>query len=313
MKRILMLIVALALFGSACGSEAVGGGDRPLVIVSTTVLGDIVAKTAGEAVQVEVLMPIGADPHDFSPSARQAARLRQAALVVANGVGLEEGLLDVIEAAESDGVTVIRVGDLLDPQEFVAGPAGEDDHTPGNTDSGDGVHGLDPHVWMDPVRMAEAVDLIAERLSTTVGVDVSESAGRYRARILALHEEIAEMIGKVPIEHRKMVTNHFSYGYYADRYGLTLLGTVIPAATSGAETSAADFAALVDLLEQEEVSVVFASTTEPTALADALAEEIGSEVKVIKLHTGSLGEVGSGAETYLDMMRTSTRFIVDNL
>ena len=110
-----------------------------------------------------------------------------------------------------------------------------------------------------------------------------------------------------------MVTNHFSYGYYADRYGITLLGAVIPAATTGAETSAADFAALVELLKQEGVSVVFGSTTEPTTLADALAEEVGYEVKVVRLPTGSLGEPGSGAETYIDMMRLSTRLIVENL
>lgn len=313
MKRILILVIAVALVGSACGEDPIGESGKPLVIVTTTVLGDIVARTAGEAVEVEVLMPVGADPHDFSPSARQAARLRQAVLVVANGVGLEEGLLDVIEAAEEDGVSVIRVGDLLDPQPFLAGPAQEDDHAAGDDDPDDDMSGLDPHVWMDPVRMAEAVDLIADRLSMSAGVDVSGSSADYRSQILALHEEIAEMIEKVPIERRKMVTNHFSYGYYADRYGLTLLGTVIPAATSGAETSASDFAALVELLEREGVSVVFASTTEPTTLADALADEIGSKVSVVKLYTGSLSEVGSGAETYLDMMRTSTRLIAENL
>ena len=121
------------------------------------------------------------------------------------------------------------------------------------------------------------------------------------------------MIEEVSPERRKMVTNHFSYGYYADRYGLTLLGTVIPAATTGAETSAADFAALVDLIEREGVSVIFGSTTEPTTLAEALSDEVGYEVKVVKLYTGSLGEAGSGAETYIDMMRSSTRLIVENL
>lgn len=312
MKRILTLVVALALFGSSCRVAGGGDGGLPLVIATTTVLGDIVANAAGNAVQVEVLMPIGADPHDFSPSARQAARLRKAALVVANGVGLEEGLLDVIDAAAADGVPVIKVGDFLDPQPFEAGPAGNYVRATGDESGGD-AHGLDPHVWMDPVRIADAVGLIADRLSTSVGLDVSKSAAAYRAQILDLHTEIRGMIESVPPPNRKMVTNHLSFGYFADRYGLLLLGAVIPAATTGAETSAADFAGLVDLVEREGVSVVFGSTTEPTTLADALADEVGYEVRVIELYTGSLGEAGSGAETYIDMMRTSTRLIVENL
>ena len=139
------------------------------------------------------------------------------------------------------------------------------------------------------------------------------SAAAYQSEILELHEEIVVMIDGVSPERRKMVTNHFSFGYYATRYGINLLGTVIPAATTGAETSAADFAALVSLLKSEGVSVVFASVTEPTTLADALAEEVGYEVRVVKLYTGSLGDSGSGAETYIDMMRSSTRLIVENL
>jgi zinc/manganese transport system substrate-binding protein len=315
MKRLLVLAFVLALIGSACRSPEEGGDGRPLVIATTTILGDIVANTAGDAVQVEVLMPVGADPHDFAPSARQAARLRDAVLVVANGVGLEESLLDVIDAAEQDGVVVMRVGELVDPQPFVAGPAGEDEDgtSEGGSVFGDDTQGLDPHVWMDPVRVADAVELIADRLIASASVDVSNSAAAFRTRILDLHEEITRMIEGVPPDRRKMVTNHFSFGYYADRYGLTMLGTVIPAATTGAETSAADFAALVDLLEREEVSVVFGSTTEPTTLADALAQEVGYQVTVVKLYTGSLGEVGSGAETYIDMMRASTRLIVENL
>ena len=247
-------------------------------------------------------MPIGADPHDFAPSARQAARLRVATLVVANGIGLEETLLDVIDAAEQDGVEVMRLGELLDPQPFAGAGAADG-----------GANGLDPHVWMDPIRMADAVGLIADRLGSSAGVEVGASAAAYRSRILEADEEIRSMIEAVPPGRRMMVTNHFSYGYYADRYGITLLGTVIPAATTGAETSAADFAALVDLLEREGVSVVFGSTTEPTTLAEALSEEVGYEVKVVKLYTGSLGEAGSGAETYLDMMLSSTRLIVENL
>ena len=321
------LLLAVAATLTACGPAEQSEDDRPLVIATTTILGDIVRQTAGEGVYVEVLMPIGADPHEFAPSAQQAARLRSAVLVVTNGVGLEAGLLDVVDAAEAEGVAVLRLGDLLDPQPFTGvdehddedeaghgdeeGHEGEADHD----DEGEHEHGngLDPHIWMDPVRVADGVPLIADRLLEAGGVDVTEEAAAYREQILDLHDEISTLIDEIPSERRKMVTNHFSYGYYADRYGLQMLGTVIPAATTAAETSAADFAALVELLEQEQVPAIFGSTTEPAALAEVLAAEVGYDVNVVTLYTGSLGELGSGAETYVDMMLASTQMIVENL
>lgn len=306
----LLLVVMVAL--AACGPAEQSEDDLPLVIATTTILGDIVRQTVGEGVEVEVLMPVGADPHEFALSAQQAARLRSAVLVVTNGVGLEEGLLDVVEAAEADGVAVLRLGDLLDPLPFV-GVADDHDDEVDDLDEADHDYSFDPHIWMDPVRIADGVPLIADRLLEVSDIDVSETAAAYRADLLDLDSEISTLISEIPVDNRKMVTNHFSYGYYANRYGLEMLGTVVPAATTAAETSAADFAALVDLLEDEQVSVIFGSTTEPAELAEALAEEVGYDVRVVKLYTGSLGEPGSGAETYVDMMLASTRLIVENL
>lgn len=327
------------------------GVEPPLVVVTTTILGDIVENVAGEEAAVEVLMPLGADPHAFEPSAQQAALLRDADLVIANGLGLEEGLLDAIAAAEQEGVRVLEVGPRLDPMPFEGTHAhgedehGDDDHDHGDDDHGDDEHdhgdeehdhgdeehagedadhgddehahdhegGLDAHVWMDPVRMADAVDLIAAELDEVTEGDVLAAAASYRAELEALDEDIEAMLSTIPEPDRKLVTNHFAYGYYADRYGLELLGTVIPAATTEAETSAADFAELVEIIEQAAVPAIFASTTESTDLAEAIAGEVGREVQVLSLYTGSLGEEGSGAETYIGMMTTSTERIVEGL
>ncbi len=290
------LLLAAALAG--CAGGATGGEDRPLVVATTSILGDIVAKTAGSDVAVQVLVPIGADPHVFAPSARQVAQLRDAALVVSNGLGLEEGLEDVLEAAEQDGVRVVRLGELLDPLP-VGGPGGE--------------AALDPHVWMDPLRVAEASELIAEAVEESTGTSVRAEAAAYRRQIEQLHAEIEEEMARMPVHRRRLVTVHHSLGYYARRYDLTLLGTVVPAATTEAETSAAGFAALVELMKDRDISVIFGSTTEATPLVEALSAELGREVRVIDLYIGSLGGAGSGAESYLDMMRTDTRLILDNL
>ncbi|MFP4513582.1 MAG: metal ABC transporter substrate-binding protein, partial [Acidimicrobiales bacterium] len=127
------LLAVLALGLLACGEDTTGDGgeregDRPLIVATTSILGDVVSTLVGDTAEVEVVMPIGADPHDFEPSARQAARLRDASVVVANGLGLEVGLDSTLDAAASDGVTVLEVGELIDPLPFAAA---DDDHDDG--------------------------------------------------------------------------------------------------------------------------------------------------------------------------------------
>lgn len=344
-----LILLAMSLVLAACGTDtdssgseedadsaaAAAGEDEelplvelPLVVVTTTILGDIVGNVAGEDATVEVLMPLGADPHAFEASAQQAALIRDADLVIANGIGLEEGLLDAIAAAEQDGVRVLEVGPSLDPMPY-DGPHSDDhddegdDHGDDHGDDGDDhgdegddhAHegGLDAHVWMDPVRMADAVDVIATELDEVADGDFLAQGASYREELEALHEDIEMMIATVPEADRKLVTNHFAYGYYADRYGLEMLGTVIPAATTEAETSAAGFAELIEIIEDSGVSAIFGSTTESTNLAETIAGEVGRDVQVLSLYTGSLGEEGSGAETYIGMMTTSTERIVEGL
>jgi zinc/manganese transport system substrate-binding protein len=305
----------LALVAGACGEASAPEDDRPLVIATTTIWGDVAAAVAGDKATIEVLMPIGANPHSYEISARQAARLRDADLIVANGLGLESGLLDAIDAAGDDGVTVLYLAGLLDPRPFT-GPDDHDDDHEGEHDEPAGDHdddGLDPHVWMDPIRVGAAAGHIAASLDSVAPGPWEANADDYLASLTALDAEIRDGIATIPDADRKLITNHYAYGYYADRYGLEMLGTVIPAATTEAETSAAAFAELVDLIVAEDVPAIFGSTSEPTDLAEAIAEEAGREVAVITLYTGSLGDPGSGAETYVSMMRTSTLRIVEAL
>jgi zinc/manganese transport system substrate-binding protein len=109
------------------------------------------------------------------------------------------------------------------------------------------------------------------------------------------------------------VTNHEVFGYFADRYGFEVVGAVIPSLTTNAETSARELEELARVIEDEGIPVIFAETTGSTDLADALADEVGTEVQVVELFSESLGEDGSGAETYIGMMRTNTELIVGAL
>lgn len=308
------LVLALATILAACGAggdtapdNTAGGADpsgEPLMVVATTsVLGDVVRNIVGDAATVEVIMGIGADPHDFEASAQQVAAIQGADLVVANGLGLEEGLIDIIETAEAEGKPVIELADLLDPIPFTEG----EDHS----DEGEQGHGdQDPHFWQDPSRMATAVDLIADQLTAIDGsIDWHVRADAYAAELTALDAEIEVLLAGIADDQRTIVTNHEAFGYFADRYRFEVIGTVIPGGSTLAEPSAADLADLVGEIEEEGVTAIFAENTNPSALAEAVAGELGTEIGVYELYSDSLGEPGSPAGTYIGMIRANAETV----
>jgi zinc/manganese transport system substrate-binding protein len=292
MKMRLVLIALLALLMTACGAPA--SSEQPTIVVTTTILGDLVRQIAGDAVNVQVLMPVGADPHDFSASAKQVAAMESATLVVANGLGLEEGMTSVLDAVESDGVPILKVGKLSTPRTFDDGTA-------------------DPHVWFDPVRMADAATAVASRLA-----EIAPSATDWMARGDAYAEKLKEtdatmrqLFDQIPPDRRKLVTGHMAFGYLADRYGFKVVGVIVPGGGTLGEPSASDLADLADTIVAENVTAVFTETIESPKLAEALAAETGRDVKIVTLYTGSLGGPGSGADTYIGLLLTDANLIVD--
>jgi zinc/manganese transport system substrate-binding protein len=292
--RALIALLVAALLLSAC-SNGETEADGPLVIATTTILGDVARNVVGGAGTVEVLMPVGTDPHDYLPSSQQVARIHEADLVVANGLDLEAGLTDVLEAATADGANVIEVAPLLDP---IAFPGGD----------------LDPHVWMDPIRMQDAADAIAGRLFRIDGNEAWQAhADAYRNDLDLAHRRIEILLAAIPTEARKLVTNHDSLGYFADRYGFTVIGTVIPGGSSLGNPSSAQLAELVATVEREQVLAIFTETTESQALADAVAAEVGQDVAVVVLLTGSLAEPGSPGDTLIRMLVLDAERIAEAL
>lgn len=304
-----LTFVLLTLLVAGCGAEHTANSGEVVVVATTTILGDLSSNVVGEDATVIVLMPIGADPHDFRPSAAQVAAINDADLVVANGLFLEEGLEDVLEAASDDGVNVLEVGERLDPLPF------DGDHEGDHEEEGDDEHGsLDPHFWFDPLRLAEAASVIAEELSVIApDTDWMSRAQSYAQTLAATDEEIIEMLSDIPESRRRIVTSHGSLGYFADRYDFDVIGTVIPAGSTVASPSSDELAALVHVMRSEGVSVIFGETTQPELLARAVAAELGQEVEVVSLYTGSLGEPGTGAETLIGLLRTNATRITEAL
>lgn len=297
---IIIALAAMVLTGAlaGCGNSNASSDGRPRVVATTSILGDLVKEVAGDQVAVEVLMPPGADPHDFEASASQSARMRDAALIVANGLGLEERLGSTITSARSDGVTVLEVGPSLDP---VDSP---------------GTDHPDPHVWLDPDRMARAAALVADSLASTTGLDragFDQRAAQYAADARAAGIEADRILAEVPESERLLVTNHDALEYFASRFHLKVIGTVIPGGSTLAEPSAQDITDLVDAVRSTGVRAIFSETTTSSKLIETVANELGRSVTVIELPTDSLGEPGTPTSTYPGLITTIARLIADGL
>jgi zinc/manganese transport system substrate-binding protein len=313
-----------AAIGQASAAEADGDAPPPTIVVTTSIWADIVGNVAcGGLAAVETLIPVGGDPHSFEPSLRDRERLGEAALVVANGLLLEETLEDTLDAVADDGVPVVLMADFVTTIEFAQGERGDDDEGEAHEDEGKeegtdedhGHGGDDPHIWFDPTRVAGALAPLGDVLVAEAGLDrgaVDACVATYAAELEVLDSDIEQLLAVVPPDRRTLVTNHEALGYFADRYGFELLGAVIPSPTTLAETSAAALAELAGIIAAEGVPAIFAESQHSSDDAEALAAQVG-EVEVVTLFTDSLGEDGSGAETYVGLMRTDAELIATAL
>lgn len=296
------LLALLAGCSSGGGDRGSVAGDRPQLVVSYPVLGSVVSELAGDQAEVVVLMGPGTDPHDYRPSARDAARLASADLIVINGLGLEESLDDPIAAAEARGVPVFRATDHIDLRPFgedeIASGQGGEEHAPGAPD---------PHFWLDPVAMKQVVAALAETVRADVGLDLVARAAALEQRLDELDTEIRSILEVVPPDRRLLVTGHESMGYFARRYGFRIVGAVIPSGSSQAAPTAAELADLIALIRQLGVKAVFTEVGTPPDVARNVAAETGATL--VELPTHTLPPDGS----YFTMMREIARRVASGL
>ena len=379
------LLAVLALIAAGCGNDDDDdGAGIPTVIATTSIWADVVANVACDGLaEVSTLIPPGGDPHAFQPSLNDRGNMENAALVVANGLFLEEGLEDTIDAVEQAGTPVFRMADHLSTIEygFATGHGGhsedehddhedehddheghdedehddhddhddheghdeddhdEDDHDDHDEDEHDDheghdedehddehdddhddhghahAHGSeDPHVWFDPIRVAEALPALSQALATQAGLDAAaldDCVAAYRSELIALDAEVEDILAPLHPEDRLLVTNHDALGYFADRYGFQVIGTVIPSGSTLAAANPVGLQELVELIEETGVSAIFSESTHSSDDAEALGREAG--VQVLSLDTGSLGPADSSSGTYIGFIRTNAQKIAEGL
>lgn len=264
MRTVLILLAGLAVL-AGCGGDATGEGEGRRVVASTLQLGDFARQIGGPDVQVETLLDAGTDPHDFEPRPSDARAIAEADVVLRSGGDIDAWLDDVVDTAGGDA-DVIVVGEEI------------------------GADLEDPHWWQDPRNVVRAAAVIGRAL----GAD----AAAYARRVRALDREIDACMRSIPAERRKLVTNHDALGYLARRYGIEVLGSIIPGRSTAAQPSARDVRELVARIRREGVRTIFPETALGQRLEQAVARDAGAEVGE-PLYADTLGPEG----TYLAALR----------
>lgn len=302
--RRLGALLGASVLVTACASDArehtvatVDG--KPLVVVTYSILGDIVSQLVGDAAHVEVIVPDGADPHEFSASAQDIEQMMSAALVVANGLDLEEGMHDALDQVADGKVPLFEAAEHITVRELAEGaaaPAGDGD---AHAEDDHGHEGGDPHLWTSPAAMAEMVPSLAAALEEVLATDLAAEEAAVVAALSALDAEVQAIIDRIPTGMCKLVTGHESLGYFADRYGCELIGAVIPSLSSTAEASAKELAELERIATEAGVGAVFTEAGTPAQVAEQVAEAIG--VPLVDLPSHDLPDTGGYAAFMTDL------------
>ena len=280
-SRVALWLLGVSAILVACGAASNSAddvtADRPSIVVTYSILGSIVSDVVGDIASVSVLMPNGADPHEWQPSAKDIEKLNNADLVVTNGLGLESGLEDVLQQAAKDNVKIFVATDHIKPR-LVGEGEGADP-----TDDDQAVGAKDPHIWTDPAVMAEVVEALGEVLSA-MNIEVTEQAAKVSEDLLTLDHNIGESLMGIQESDRKLVTGHESLGYFARRYNFSLIGAIIPHLSTKAEVSAADMTALKAKISEQGVHVIFTELGTSSDVADSLAADAGVDVVELSTH-----------------------------
>ncbi|MDA2953879.1 MAG: metal ABC transporter substrate-binding protein, partial [Actinomycetota bacterium] len=305
------LMAATGLIATGCGSDSSASATAPAAdatraVVTFSILDDVVRNVGGDCVDTTVLVGADGDAHMFEPTPKDATALKEADVVISNGLGFEPWLVDLYSSSGSAATQVVAMSGVTSIE-------GEDAHADegGAKAEREDAHEVDPHAWQDPANMRKAVAKVSDALvaaNPECAPRIRENAARYDAELLALDAEIASAVKSVPRDERIIITTHDSLGYFAKRYGFgvdTALGSFT---TESAEPSPQQIASLADDIKKEGVKAIFVENIGGSDVIDRLATEAGVQVAP-PLYTDALGEEGSAGATYLGMMKANAQTI----
>jgi ABC-type Zn uptake system ZnuABC Zn-binding protein ZnuA/ABC-type Mn2+/Zn2+ transport system permease subunit len=291
-------LIAVGALVAGCGSSGSASGQLQ-VVATTTQIGDFVREVSGNAVAVDQILQPNTDPHEYEPRPSDVAGAAEAKLVFASGDELDSWVEQVVSDSGSDA-EIVDLGAIVP------------ERRPGESSGAAQSARYDPHWWHDP-RNAEAAVAAIERHLAVVDPshrrEFQRNARAYLAKLRQLDAGIAHCMDTVPAARRKLVTDHDAFGYFADRYGIEVVGAVIPSQATQAQPSAKDLSALAKLIEREHVEAIFPESSLSPKVAEAIAEQTGASANY-SLYGDTLGPEGSSGTTYLTMEAANANAMV---
>ena len=321
-------VIALSIVLVACagGSSAEAGcpaiEDRKINVVATTpMIGEFVSQVGGDNINLTVIMPPEADPHIYEPAPQDAGTIADADLVFYTGLRYEPAaVVKLLESSACSTDVLAEVGENVFPIEFKEGGHDDhgdhDDHDEEGHDDHEGHEGhdhgaFDPHFWFDPNRVAYATEYIESKLVEFDPSNASsyEAAGSaYTDELKSLTGQVSDLISTVPSQNRKLITTHESLGYLEAKFGLEVLSTIIPSLDSANEISPAQLVDVIDVIEDNNVKVIFIEAEAPSVYAETIVAETG-----IKAVEGLWVETLKEGQSYPDFLISAVELIVENL
>jgi ABC-type Zn uptake system ZnuABC Zn-binding protein ZnuA/ABC-type Mn2+/Zn2+ transport system permease subunit len=304
---------AVLLVAGCGGSDSGSDSGKVSVVATTPVIGDWVREVAGENADVTQILAPNTDPHDYEPRPDDVTKVADAEVVFANGDDLDHWIDQVVSDSGSDAEVVDLGADV--PVKLPGESEGEEhegEEHEGEEHVGEEA-GFDPHWWHDPGNAEEAVREIATQMSAVAPGDrgtFEANAAGYEAKLKALDAGIRRCIDSVPAGDRKLVTDHDAFNYFTNRYGIEVVGAVIPSQTTQAQPNAKDLSDLADVIRTEGVKAIFPESSLSPDLAETIASQTGAQVGE-ELYGDTLGPEDSSGDTYLKMEAANANAMVE--
>ncbi len=301
-QLILTFLLIFALIGCASGTTTSNG--KRNVVATTQQIGDAVQNIAGDKVNLTIILGPGQDPHTHIPREGEVQTFSEADIIIYNGLNLEAQMNRIFEQMEGQK-TIVSIGGSV-PQDMLL--SWEYDTT----------KLFDPHIWNDTALWKQGVELIRDTLiaeDPDNAVTYRTNTERYLAEIDETDQYVREQIARIPSENRVMVTAHDAFGYFGNAYDIAVVG--LQGISTESEASTADVRNLTDLIVDKNIPALFIeSSVNPRTIESVIeaAKARGHEVVIGgELYSDALGEPGSGADTYIGMLRHNAKTLADAL
>jgi zinc/manganese transport system substrate-binding protein len=289
MRCLKLWLICLALAMSAAPLRA---QDRLNVVASFSILGDFVKNVGGERVDVTTLVGPDGDVHVYAPAPADARKVADARLLVINGLGLEGWLPRLLQASGGKAPIIVATRGIA-PLKL-----GSD---------------ADPHAWQSVENAKKYVANIRDALAAADPADAEvfrKQAEAYLAKLDALDREVRQAVKQIPENHRKVISTHDAFGYFAAAYGIRFIAPL--GVSTESEASARDIAGIITQIKTEKIPAVFLENISDPRLIRRISAETGARVGGTLISDSLTGEKGD-APTYIDMVRHNIKALTSAL